>query len=811
MQSEDNEAQLISSSQYYTNNSNQQINNSNQLETPLVEENICQWNQNMPYNIADIPNPSLDNILKVLKYSYSKKWSYIGLGHNNIILLNLFQDISQTNNKNNHDFISTHQNIDNQNPLPHILKLAEKAIQACLSQNNIQKTSSIIIQGISGSGKTQACYNILKYITIKSNSELLKYNTPSIEKSILSTRVILDAFGNAKTINNPDSSRYGFNLQIHFDNQKKIRGAKVITILFQGSRVIQKRKMERNFHIFYQLYIAYKRIQDLKSFAQQNKDYFPDIVKIVEEIEKLQLNSDFAILESHRDSDSDQQIEKDFENFKKLLLAFRDLNFSLQHILDIIQCVAGLIHLYEYNFTQAQELLKIQVLETTINQKIQDSIQSKKLQLESIVSNIIVDFYFNLFQWIQNKINQNLSSGFDQNQQYTLNIFDSFGLDIVENELGMQENKLEQLMQNYVYEKLLNTFYNQIQYNAYNLFQSENLNQQHDTIKKNDEIISLFENVIFYCLRNFDRKQGKSIKDMIKEQAQNAGVENVFIAEPKMGENLTQSQWSCYQKQSVIGIKHTGNEIHYEIEAVIKNNQTESDIIQKINTFSQNSIIKSFILQPKDQKITDETQQAINRLIGLFGVQYTFFVKCFSTNYEQAISSDNNVINTELMQSGIEQSALLLCQSYFVSIPRQEFVARYVNIFQTIKTEEQLKYYIHYYNIDKELYYFGSNSVLIKEHLKNSLADKYNNDLMCLHNSQNYDYYVQKVKEINEDQNRKCLQIKSDMQKRDKEIDELKQREKNLEQSNIRLKAILQKNFQNNDRLMSDLKKLQAN
>ncbi|CAD8191673.1 unnamed protein product [Paramecium octaurelia] len=805
---QDNDSSILKSITYFIDHSNSQINTSNQCETPVADGTLFQLNEAILYNIADIPNPSQNNIISILKCYNLNKNMQIGLGDNNILLLNSFSDIIKHKDQNIHDFLNTHQNnTDQQNTPSHILNLVEKAKQACFSQNNNLKTSSIIIQGNSGSGKTEAFNMILNYITVKSNSELQTNNSPSIEKNIVSTKIILNSFGNAKTINNPNSSRYGLNLQIHFDNQKKIIGAKIITILFEENRIIQTRKMKRNFHIFYQLYIAYQRIQDLKHFVQQKQGQFKGID---EEIGKLELNSYFAILGSQHDNESDQRFKvDDFENFKTLLLAFMDLNFSLQDIINIIQCLAGLIHLYEHNFTKAQQLLKIENLETAINSRISNSNQqSKKVQMEYIINSIIMDFYNKLFQWIQNKINLTLSSGLDENQQYILNIFDSFGLDIVENAEGVQKNKLEQLMQNYVYEKLLNTFYKQIIENAQNLFQSEKLSPQLDKIKTNDQTIALFENVIFDCLRNFNQQQDKTLKDMIKQQVQNFGVENVFVAEPIIGKNLRESQRSQYQMQSKIGIKHTGDELHYYIDAFIENNTFPvRENIQNINVLSQNQIIKSFTLQPQNQSRVHQAQKAINDLIKSFGVSQTFFVKCFSTNYGQANSQDSKVIETELRQSGIEQAALLLYQSYFLRIPKQEFVAKYLDKFQTIKTEEKLIHYINFCNIDKELYYFGSNNVLIKEHLNKSLDDVYQKHLESLHLDQEYISYSSKVKEVIQNFESRRQNITNEIQKRDAQIIILEKKVAELEKYNLELQEIQISIFKNNAQLKNQVQK----
>ena len=121
-----------------------------------------------------------------------------------------------------------------------------------LAYNNLiknKKNQSILVSGLSGSGKTYACKLMMKYLAVISDRKLMN----SIENKILLSNIILESFGNSKTIRNNNSSRFGKYIKILFDHNFQLVGAQIETCLLETIRVIYQSKSERNFHIFYQI------------------------------------------------------------------------------------------------------------------------------------------------------------------------------------------------------------------------------------------------------------------------------------------------------------------------------------------------------------------------------------------------------------------------------------------------------------------------------------------------------------------------------------------------------------------------------
>uniref|UniRef100_A0A8C9Y6X6 Myosin-7 n=1 Tax=Sander lucioperca TaxID=283035 RepID=A0A8C9Y6X6_SANLU len=156
---------------------------------------------------------------------------------------------------------------------PHIFSISDNAYQYMLSDRENQ---SILITGESGAGKTVNTKRVIQYFASIAASGVKKDPTAkdkgTLEDQIIQANPALEAFGNAKTIRNDNSSRFGKFIRIHFDTRGKLASADIETYLLEKSRVTFQLKAERDYHIFYQI-LSNKKPELLEMLLITNNPY----------------------------------------------------------------------------------------------------------------------------------------------------------------------------------------------------------------------------------------------------------------------------------------------------------------------------------------------------------------------------------------------------------------------------------------------------------------------------------------------------------------------------------------------------------
>ncbi|KAI8436482.1 hypothetical protein MSG28_010041 [Choristoneura fumiferana] len=136
---------------------------------------------------------------------------------------------------------------------PHIFAISDGAYVNMLTNHENQ---SMLITGESGAGKTENTKKVIAYFATVGASQKKDPNQEkkgSLEDQVVQTNPVLEAFGNAKTVRNDNSSRFGKFIRIHFGPSGKLAGADIETYLLEKARVISQQALERSYHIFYQM------------------------------------------------------------------------------------------------------------------------------------------------------------------------------------------------------------------------------------------------------------------------------------------------------------------------------------------------------------------------------------------------------------------------------------------------------------------------------------------------------------------------------------------------------------------------------
>ena len=174
-----------------------------------------------------------------LRYAKDKIYTYVA---NILVAINPYFDIK---NLYTNSTIKEYRGKSLGTMPPHVFAIADKAFR---DMKVLKQSQSVIVSGESGAGKTESTKHILNYLCTNFGQ-----TTGSLEKKILNANPILEAFGNAKTTRNNNSSRFGKFIEIHFDGKCQVVGGYISHYLLERARVVSQNPQERNYHIFYQL------------------------------------------------------------------------------------------------------------------------------------------------------------------------------------------------------------------------------------------------------------------------------------------------------------------------------------------------------------------------------------------------------------------------------------------------------------------------------------------------------------------------------------------------------------------------------
>jgi len=193
-----------------------------------------------------------ETVLKVIedRFQAGTFYSWAGVP---LIAINPFQNVDELYDEKMVQKYKRGSQLEIKEYPPHIFAVGQKAF-CDLKRNLDTRNQSIIVSGESGAGKTWTTRRLMRFITDVADTRTEEAtNLNRIEQRILDSNPILEAFGNASTVRNENSSRFGKYIQLQFDRSQKIVGATINTYLLEKTRVVHQAQGERRFHIFDQI------------------------------------------------------------------------------------------------------------------------------------------------------------------------------------------------------------------------------------------------------------------------------------------------------------------------------------------------------------------------------------------------------------------------------------------------------------------------------------------------------------------------------------------------------------------------------
>jgi len=335
---------------------------------------------------------------------------------------------------------------------PHVYAITDSAYRSMLHDKEDQ---AILCTGESGAGKTENTKKVIQYLAAVAShkSSTGRAAHGELEKQLLQCNPLLEAFGNAKTVKNDNSSRFGKFIRINFDSSGFIAGANIETYLLEKARVIRQAPEERTFHIFYQMLqgagLDYRNELLLDNINNYKFLSFGD-VSINGQSEQEEFNDTLNAMSVLNVPDEDV---RSCLRVVSAVLHFGNMEFKKERGSDqatmpnntVAQKVCQLLKLDLNNFTRALLRPRIKVGREFVNKA------QTKDECDFVVEALSKALYEKLFQWIVSRVNKSLDRTTRQGSSF-LGILDIAGFEIFE------MNNFEQLCINYTNEKLQQLF-----------------------------------------------------------------------------------------------------------------------------------------------------------------------------------------------------------------------------------------------------------------------------------------------------------------------------------------------------------------
>ncbi|TXG61785.1 hypothetical protein EZV62_013148 [Acer yangbiense] len=367
---------------------------------------------------------------------------------------------------------------------PHVFAVADVSYRAMMTEGRSQ---SILVSGESGAGKTETTKLIMQYLTYVGGRAAGDDRT--VEQQVLESNPLLEAFGNARTARNDNSSRFGKFVEIQFDASGRISGAAIRTYLLERSRVVQITDPERNYHCFYQLCASGRDAEKYKlghpsdfHYLNQSKVYELDGVSSAEEYSKTRRAMDIVGI-SHEDQEAifrtlaailhlgNIEFSPGKEHDSSVIKG-QNSNFHMQTAADLFRCDVNLLLATLCTRTiQTREGSIIKALDCNA------AIASRDALAKTV--------YSRLFDWLVEKINR--SVGQDLNSQIQIGVLDIYGFEC------FKYNSFEQFCINFANEKLQQHFNEHVFKMEQEEYRKEKIDWSYIEFIDNQDVLDLIE------------------------------------------------------------------------------------------------------------------------------------------------------------------------------------------------------------------------------------------------------------------------------------------------------------------------------
>lgn len=550
---------------------------------------------------------------------------------------------------------------------PHIFAIGDNAYA---HMKRYRQDQCIVISGESGAGKTESTKLILQYLAAISGKHSW------IEQQILEANPILEAFGNAKTIRNDNSSRFGKYIDIHFSSNGVIEGAKIEQYLLEKSRIVSQNPSERNYHIFYCILAGLTNDEKKRLWLGHASDY-------------RYLTGGDCITCEGRD---------DVKEFADIRSAMKVLLFSDEEIWDIIVLLAALLHCGNIKYkativdnldaTEIPEKINVERVAELLGlpyQHLVDALIRKTLFAhgETVVSTLsreqsidvrdafVKGIYGRLFIHIVKKINSTIYKP-KQSSRNAIGVLDIFGFE------NFNHNSFEQFCINYANENLQQFFVQHIFKLEQEEYNHESINWQHIEFVDNQDALDLI------AIKQLN------IMALIDEEAKfPKGTDHTMLAKL----HKTHGSHKNYLKpksdiNTSFGLNHFAGIVFYDTSGFLEKNRDSfsADLLQIVSQ-SKNKFLRFIFAtdiemgaetRKRTPTLSTQFKKSLDSLMKTLSMCQPFFIRCIKPNeYKRPLLFDRGLCCRQLRYSGMMETIRIRRAGYPIRHGYRDFVERY--------------------------------------------------------------------------------------------------------------------------------------
>ncbi|XP_064105759.1 myosin-IIIb-like isoform X3 [Macrobrachium nipponense] len=563
------------------------------------------------------------------RYKTGQIYTYMG---DILIAVNPFKELGVYGDKESHLYRGM---VKSENP-PHIFAMADNSYHNMLHHKMPQ---CIVISGESGAGKTESANFLLKHLVT-----LGKAPNRNLEDKILQVNPIMEAFGNAKTGINDNSSRFGKYLELTYTRQGKITGAKISVYLLEQSRVVHHQQGEQSFHIFYYLHDGLEDENKLMQYClDKNKR---DKHRYLSGTNWSKTGSEYNV-----------------QQFQKVVEGLKSIGFKDDELDSVYRILAAVINLGDVDFYQTID--KDNMEQAAVKNVEQIKIVSELLGIdpsdltEALTSNSVVTkgeiitrnntveeanstrdamakaMYGRLFDWIVNNINRLLSfCRMVYGDHLAVGLLDIFGFENFEN------NSFEQLCINIANEQIQYFFNQHIFTWEQQEYMSEGIEVDIVEFADNRPVLDMFlaKPMGLLALLDEESRFPKATDQSLVDKFHN-NVKSQFYLKPK-AQGLD------------FGIRHFAGKVNYDASKFLEKNKNflPTEVIQLFRQSSHDVI--RFLFQcpltktgnlyyatPRSSPRSTLSKQASSKLGGSTKTQYDSRGLASQTKAQQTVAT----------------------------------------------------------------------------------------------------------------------------------------------------------------------------